>query len=94
MFHYVTVEPWVGFIMVMCYIHLTWVYLLLIAQLFQVGGAVGGARGVKGHVNQLLSEYILNQYVMYTNCTNCSELDNKWLVTLLTSDLSYPLSLR
>ena len=36
-YHYVTAQPWVGFIMVMCFIHLTWVYMLLILQIFQVG---------------------------------------------------------
>jgi len=35
-YHYITVQPWVGFIMVMCFIHLTWVYLLLLVQIFQV----------------------------------------------------------
>lgn len=37
-YHYITVDPWVGYILVSCFIHLTWVYLLLLAQLFQVGG--------------------------------------------------------
>ena len=35
-YHYITVQPWVGFIMVMCFIHLSWVYLLLLVQIFQV----------------------------------------------------------
>ena len=34
--HYITAEPWVGFVMVMCFFHLTWVYMLLAAQMFQV----------------------------------------------------------
>ena len=34
--HYVSAQPWVGFIMVMCFFHLTWVYMLLAAQVFQV----------------------------------------------------------
>jgi len=35
-YHYITVEPWVGYIMVSCYLHMTWVSLLLLAQLFQL----------------------------------------------------------
>jgi palmitoyltransferase len=34
--HYVSAQPWVGFIMVMCFFHLTWVYMLLAAQVFQM----------------------------------------------------------
>lgn len=37
-YHYVTSDPWVGFILVMCLVHLTWVYILLLTQLFQVRG--------------------------------------------------------
>ena len=39
MYHYITAQPWIGYIMITCFIHLTWVYLLLLAQLFQVGVA-------------------------------------------------------
>lgn len=35
-YHYVTVDPWLGFILVMCFFHLTWVYLLLMVQIFQM----------------------------------------------------------
>ncbi len=38
-YHYVVSDPWVGFIMIMCFIHLAWVYILLLVQLFQVGVA-------------------------------------------------------
>ena len=34
--HYCTTQPWVGFVMIMCFFHLTWVYMLLAAQVFQV----------------------------------------------------------
>ncbi len=34
---YVTSDPWIGFILVMCLVHMTWVYILLFVQLFQVG---------------------------------------------------------
>ena len=34
--HYSTTQPWVGFVMIMCFFHLTWVYMLLAAQVFQV----------------------------------------------------------
>ena len=37
MYHYITAQPWIGYIMITCFIHLTWVYLLLLAQIFQVG---------------------------------------------------------
>ena len=36
-YHYVTSDPWIGFILVMCLVHMTWVYILLLVQLFQVG---------------------------------------------------------
>ena len=35
--HYLTVKPWVGYIMVTTFIHFSWVYLLLATQVFQVG---------------------------------------------------------
>ncbi len=35
-FHYITTDPWIGFIAIMCFFHFTWVYLLLVSQLFQV----------------------------------------------------------
>jgi ankyrin repeat protein len=34
--HYCTTQPWVGFVMIMCFFHLTWVYMLLAAQVFQM----------------------------------------------------------
>jgi len=39
-YHYITCEPWVGFIMVMCFVHIIWVHILLFLQLFQVGVAM------------------------------------------------------
>jgi hypothetical protein len=35
-YHYVIGDPWVGFILIMCFVHMTWVYILLLVQLFQV----------------------------------------------------------
>lgn len=40
-YHYLTSDPWVGFILINCLVHMTWVYILLLAQLFQVGVACG-----------------------------------------------------
>ena len=39
--HYVTVKPWVGYIMIMGFTHFTWVYLLLMTQIFQVERKAG-----------------------------------------------------
>ena len=42
-YHYITVDPWAGYMMVVCFVYLTWVYLLFVAQIFQVSGdGVGG----------------------------------------------------
>ena len=49
-YHYVVVDPWVGFIMVMCSIHLMWVYILLIVQLFQV--SEGERESVHTHTHE------------------------------------------
>eukprot|EP00731_Ephydatia_muelleri_P006292 Em0003g540a len=35
-YHYITVAPWAGYMMVICFVYLTWVYLLFVAQIFQV----------------------------------------------------------
>ncbi|KAL5502493.1 hypothetical protein EMCRGX_G009280 [Ephydatia muelleri] len=35
-YHYITVAPWAGYMMVICFVYLTWVYLLFVAQIFQM----------------------------------------------------------
>lgn len=35
-YHYITVDPWAGYMMVICAVYLTWVYLLFVAQIFQM----------------------------------------------------------
>lgn len=34
--HYIVADPWMGFILLMTLFHFTWVYLLLVSQIFQV----------------------------------------------------------
>jgi palmitoyltransferase len=34
--HYLVADPWAGFILIMSFVHFTWVYLLLMSQLFQL----------------------------------------------------------